>query len=369
MLSHDRWAAAALTLLAYTWVACTAYAATSAAPATAARNGYDYYQIGNLQAPRPAPTEAALMLKGGGEWNHDAFAWLVAKAGHGHFVVLRASYADDIQNSLYHEIGGVASVQTLVFHSRAAASDPAVLDIIRHADGIFIAGGDQANYVRFWRGTPLSKLLDEHVAQGKPLGGTSAGLAILGAYAYGALDGGSISSADALADPLGASVTLVGGFLHLPYLQHVITDSHFAARDRLGRLLAFVARLRYEGRGEVIGLGIDEGTSLCVDANGVGRVFTVDHGLAWLVQPVSNPRLAPGKPLQELGVHITGIDTQSRIDMHDFSVQRPAFSKIADVHEGKMVLRDGTAPPPPKPATALARSDGSRPHAHGPARK
>lgn len=328
-------------------------AAGPVVPSPAARKGYDYYQIGDLQAPRPGPTEAALMLKGGGEWNHDAFAWLLAKAGHGHFVVLRASYADDIQNALYNELGGVASVQTLVFHSRAAASDPAVLDIIRHADGIFIAGGDQANYVRFWRGTPLNKALDEHVAQGKPLGGTSAGLAILGAYAYGALDGGSIRSADALADPLGASVTLVGDFLHLPYLQHVITDSHFAVRDRMGRLLAFVARLRYEGHGEVIGLGIDEGTSLCVDADGVGRVFTVDHGVAWLLQPSGIPRLTLGKPLHERGVRVTGIGTQSRIDMHDFSVQHPAFSKIAEVREGKVVLRDATAPLSPKPTAAL----------------
>lgn len=365
----DRWAGATLALLACCWMACAVvYAANPVVPAAAARNGYDYYQIGDLQAPRPAPTEAALMLKGGGAWNHDAFAWLLAKAGHGHFVVLRASYADDIQNALYHEIGGVTSVQTLVFHSRAAASDPAVLDIVRHADGIFIAGGDQANYVRFWRGTPLNKALDEHVAQGKPLGGTSAGLAILGAYAYGALDGDSIQSAAALADPLGASVTLVGDFLHLPYLQHVITDSHFAARDRLGRLLAFVARLRDEGHGEVIGLGIDEGTSLCVDADGVGRVFTVDDGFAWLLQPSGIPRLAPGKPLHERGARITGIGTQSRIDMHDFSVQHPAFSTIVDVREGKVVLRDETLPLPPKPATAV-HSGGKRPPAPLPVRK
>src|SRR3546814_15428319 len=91
------------------------------------------------------------MLMGGGEWPHKAFAWLAAKGGHGHFVILRASGDDDLQKELYGDVGGVASVQTLVFHSRTAASDPAVLEILRHADGIFIAGGDQANYVRFWK--------------------------------------------------------------------------------------------------------------------------------------------------------------------------------------------------------------------------
>jgi beta-aspartyl-peptidase (threonine type) len=190
--------------------------ARAGAPDPAAvRQGYEYYRIGDLQAARPGNTEPALMLMGGGEWPHKAFAWLAAKGGHGHFVILRASGDDDLQRELYDDVGGVASVQTLVFHSRVAASDPRVLEILRHADGIFIAGGDQANYVRFWKGTPLNALLDRHVAEGKPIGGSSAGLAILGAYAYGALDGGSIVSEQALGDPLGKGVTLVEGFLHL----------------------------------------------------------------------------------------------------------------------------------------------------------
>ena len=91
----------------------------------------------------------------------------------------------------------------------------AVLEIVRKADGIFIAGGDQANYVRYWKGTPLNEALNQHVRDGKPLGGTSAGLAIMGAYSYGAMDGGSLTSADALKDPLGPAVTLVDDFLQL----------------------------------------------------------------------------------------------------------------------------------------------------------
>ena len=51
---------------------------------------------------------------------------------------------------------------------------------MRNADGIFIAGGDQSNYVRFWKGTPVAEALDPHVRAGKPIGGTSAGLAMLG---------------------------------------------------------------------------------------------------------------------------------------------------------------------------------------------
>ena len=328
---------------------CLAVMASGALAGTpdpaAVRQGYEYYRIGDLRATRPGATEPALLLMGGGEWPHQAFAWLAAKGGHGHFVILRASGGDDLQKELYHDVGGVASVQTLVFHSRAAASDPQVLEIVRQADGIFIAGGDQANYVRFWKGTPLNALLDRHVAAGKPIGGSSAGLAILGGHAYGALDGGSITSDEALADPLGKGVTLVDGFLHMPHLRQVITDTHFNARERQGRLIAFVARLRHQGHPDVVGLGVDEGTVLAVDGNGSGRVFTMNNGFAWLLRPQGQPaRVEAGKPLDYRDVRVTGIGTQSRIDLRNLSVQQPVFETVADVRGGKLELH-GEVPP------------------------
>jgi beta-aspartyl-peptidase (threonine type) len=325
-------------------MACGLAMATSPT-AVAADHGYEYYRIGNPAAPTPGHTEPALMLMGGGKWPHKAFAWFAAMGGHGHFVILRASGDDDMQKELYTEVGRVASVQTLVFHNREAASDPKVLGIVRRADGIFIAGGDQANYVRFWKGTPLNALLNEHVAQGKPIGGTSAGLAILGAYAYGAMDGGSITSKDAMRDPLGKAMTLVGDFMHLPNMQHVVTDTHFHARGRLGRLISFVANLRHAGHADVVGLGVDQDAALCVDGNGIGRLFTIDNGFAWLVQPKGAPeRIEAGKPLDYPGTRITGVGTQSRIDLKDLEVSRPVFDAVADVRDGELTVRGEHAP-------------------------
>lgn len=320
--------------------ALTCLATTAAAPTpAAARHGYDYYEIGNLKAVRPDRTEAALMLMGGGNWPPGAFAWFVAQGGHGHFVILRASGDDGMQKELYNDVGGVASVQTLVFHSRQAASDPQVLDIVRQADGIFIAGGDQANYVHFWKGTPLNALLNEHVAHGKPIGGTSAGLAILGSYAYGALDGGSITSSEALRDPLGSGVTLVEGFMHLPNMQHVITDTHFHARDRLGRLVAFLANLRHAGHADVVGLAVDQDTALCVGGDGIGRIHAVDKGYAWLVRPQGSPAaVGKGRPLDMADVRVTGIGAQSVIDMRDLRVTRPTFTGTVDSVHGELQL-------------------------------
>src|SRR3546814_16637010 len=93
----------------------------------------------------PYTTLFRSLLVGGGEWPLDAFRWMIARAGHGHIVVLRASGAAEAQDEFYTQIGGVASAQTFVFSDRKAASDPAVLAALEAADGIFIAGGDQSH--------------------------------------------------------------------------------------------------------------------------------------------------------------------------------------------------------------------------------
>jgi beta-aspartyl-peptidase (threonine type) len=320
-------------------------AAAAATPADKPQ-GYAHYAIGDPAAPRTGKVEPGLMLVGGGEWPHDAFRWMAGRAGHGHIVVLRASGTTEAQDEFYNDVGGIASAQTFVFSDRRAASNPKVLAAIEAADGIFIAGGDQSNYVRYWKGTPLNEALDRHVRAGKPLGGTSAGLAILGAWVYGAMDGGSMTSDVALRDPLGPGMTLVGDFLHLPYLERVITDSHFSKRDRLGRLVAFVAKLRVGGAGDVVGLGIDEGAALCIDGDGVGRLYPgIEHGHAWLVRPTQAPtQVAAGQPLEFAGVRVTGIGAGSRLRMRGLEVDAPAFEKVADVHAGKLALRDLPAP-------------------------
>lgn len=320
--------------------------------------GYEYYEIGDLTQPTPGKVEPGLMLMGGGEWATEAFRWLADRAGNGHMVILRASGGDDAGKEYFEDIGGVASVQTLVFHDRAPASDPRVLEVVRKADGIFIAGGDQSRYVRFWKGTPLNEAINQHVRDGKPLGGTSAGLAIMGAYSYGAMDGGSLTSAQALRDPLGPKVTLVDDFLQLPLLpeRRVITDSHFGKRDRLGRLVTFVARIAKEqSTSEITGIGVDENTALCIDGDRVGRVFTDTGGAAWLVVPQSlvnlreqgsprnyrrfmEKRLRRGEPLDFPGFSVTGIGEGSRLTP-GFRVENPAFQSEADVVQGQLIVR------------------------------
>jgi len=336
---------------------CAALAAVSAVraapPARIAehRVGYDYYAIGDLTAPRPAPVQPGIMLNGGGQWLHSSWAWFAERAGHGHLVILRASGDDEFQRELYLNAGGFASAQTLVFHGRAPAEDPRVLDIVRHADAIFFGGGDQSRYVRWWKDTPLAEALNEHIKAGKPVGGTSAGLAILGEYVYGSMSGVSLISRHALADPGGPDVTLVRDFLHVPFLDRVITDTHFAKRDRFGRLITFIARLMVEEKDTgITGIGVDEDTSLCVDQNGIGRVFTLHQGFAWLVRPLHAPTdYAHGKPLDFEGIPLVAAGPESRVDLKQFIVDNPAFAFTVAVKNGRLLGNDRT------PAARLER--------------
>lgn len=62
--------------------------------------------------------------------------------------------------TIFNELGiHVHSVETILFKNRSASSDPYVLDRIRNAEIIFIAGGDQTRYYDYWSGTETGELL------------------------------------------------------------------------------------------------------------------------------------------------------------------------------------------------------------------
>lgn len=284
-------------------------------PAMALARDLDIYLEGDPAGPAPAPVSGGLLLMGGGDHNLEAMRWFIAKAGHGHIVILRASQHGEASAEFHREIGGVLSAETFVTHSRKASRDAHLLEALQKADGIYIAGGDQARYVRRWRGTPIATALDAHVRAGKPLAGTSAGLAILGEYLYGAMDGQSLTSAQGLADPYGKGNTIETDFLHLALLKGVITDSHFTQRERLGRLFAFIAKAqagRPADAAPVIGLGIDEGVALAVEPDGTARVYPSTPGTGVsVVEGAGIGRAAKPGPLVAARIRVTIAGPQS----------------------------------------------------------
>jgi len=245
---------------------------------------------------------AGFALMGGGTDLDEAFRFLCDRANGGDMLVLRAR-GDDEYNAYLRGICHLNSVATLIIPSRKAAEDPVVAETIANAAAIFIAGGDQANYVNFWMNTPVQAALNEAIRRGVPMGGTSAGLAVMGEYAYSAQgdkpDDPNLDSKTALGDPFGPRISITHGFLNIPGLKGIVTDTHFARRDRMGRLLVFLARLNESGRTDwqhIRGIGVQERAAVLLEPE--GKAHVVGYGPAYFIEADrASGVLQKGKPL------------------------------------------------------------------------
>jgi cyanophycinase len=248
------------------------------------------------------PVGPGLILMGGGVEPDAAFEWWSDVVAGGDIVVIRASQSDGYNDYLYTDIGGFDSVETLLVDSRGKAQEPYVAQQIDNAEAVFLAGGNQWSYVSLWSDTALHDALQRVWDRGAFVGGTSAGLAVLGDRAYSAATGMSAYSDEALADPFYEDVTFDDDFLSLPPLRGVVTDSHFAERDRMGRLLAFVARMWTDGFEAPRGIGVDERTALLLGPD-VDRV--VGSGAVYEISAALEPeQCQPGTPLEWSAINV-----------------------------------------------------------------
>jgi cyanophycinase len=253
--------------------------------ALAQPQSYKYIRIGHAEDVTTKPT-AGYALMGGGDDLDDAFRFLCEKSAGGDFLVLRAA-GDDDYNPYINGLCKTNSVATLIIPDRDSASDPKVADIIRHAEAVFIAGGDQARYINWWMSNPVQDALNAHLAAGKPIGGTSAGLAVLGQYIYSAQgdapDDADLASNQTLANPFIPRVTLRRDFLKIDLLRNILTDTHFAKRDRMGRTLTFLARIMKDGWSPgPREIAIDEKSAVLIERTGKARVIGSGKGAYFL---------------------------------------------------------------------------------------
>ena len=308
--------------------ATLALALAATLPSAAA--DFQYFRLGNPTdlATRPSP---GIAMMGGGSDLDEAFRWLCQKANGGDFLILRAR-GDDDYNAWVNGLCRLNSVATLILPNRQAAQDPAVDKIIRQAEVIFIAGGDQSNYIRGWKGTLVDAAINADIAAAKPIGGTSAGLAVLGEFAYGALgdkpDDDDLASPQVLSNPFLDRVTVVRGFLQNPQLAGILTDSHFARRDRMGRSLGFLARIMQDGWSpSPREIAIDEKSAVLVEADGKATVVGQGKG-AYLLQPTEPPAVCQSnQPLTFRKIHVYRLPTGGHFDLRSWSVKSGSVEK------------------------------------------
>ena len=281
------------------------------------RYDFDYYLACGTRDYTCITSRAGILLVGGSEGNKsgedDATKWFLERAKFGKYLVLRIGgigrQADWICRN-YRDF--IHSAAELSIDSREAANNPKVIEYIREADALYIAGGDQNKYQEYWEGTDTEDAINYLVNEKKvPIAGTSAGMAILGEYYY-APDHQGILSSEILNDPFHYNTQTIhrSDFIQIPYLKRVITDSHLDRinsrnpETRYGRLLGLLARIIYEDNNQQVtyAIGLEEGAFVAIDERGIGKVFGngIDRGQdAYFLQTngVSPEQIEPGWPL------------------------------------------------------------------------
>jgi cyanophycinase len=285
-----------LSLITSVLLSCGSEELTAPIPPNQDKNPYSLGRVGSHDDIQTS-TETGVILMGGSTDVDQAFRWMIEKSGGGDIVVVRVSGAD-AYNSYILGLGNANSVETLKITSKEAANDMRVFETLKNAEGVFIAGGDQSNYLKFWEGTKVEEALQYLIHEKKiPIGGTSAGCAIMGEYVYTG-ENGSVISTEALENPFDSKLTVrKSTLINHPFLRNTITDQHFSQRNREGRLVAFMARISAESTLPIRAIAVDEKTAVLIDSNG-GIQIVGQNDAYFLEQSEMAPEiLSQGVPL------------------------------------------------------------------------
>jgi cyanophycinase-like exopeptidase len=323
---------------------------------------YTSYFTGNTSDLITSPT-GGMCLMGGATEEDEAMKWFLERAEGGDVLVLRTSGSDGYNDYMYSGLGvTINSVETIVFNSPSAANDPYIQQRIMEAEAIWFAGGDQWNYVSYWRNTPIDSLMNDGLRNRNiVIGGTSAGMAIMGS-SYFSAENGTVTSSTAMANPYNTLVTVDDTpFLQNEYMTNVITDTHYDDPDRKGRHMVFLVRMS-QGTGVIAkGIACDEYTAVCVDENGIARVFgghpTYDDNAYFLqvncaVFGAGAEQCQPGMPLTwNLGgeaakvYQVKGNQTGSKtFDLNDWSTGTGGVWRHWYVDNGVLFETSGSSP-------------------------
>ncbi|TCC49717.1 cyanophycinase [Kribbella capetownensis] len=233
----------------------------------------------------------------------------------------------DVYHALFAALGA-ASVVGVRPENREDADDPAFLEPLEDATGIFMTGGNQLKLAGVVTGTAFGRAVTAAHDRGATVGGTSAGASILAEH--------MIAFGRSGATPRQRMSQLSGG---LGLVQGAIVDQHFAQRNRYGRLLSLVAQSP-----GLLGIGVDEDTAAVVrgthlEVVGRGAVTIFDGSrIASNAHYAkrSEPILASGVVLHVLPATAT-FDLEARV-LLSYGPQPPA-EEIAELEAAEADLQ------------------------------
>ncbi|WP_376770482.1 cyanophycinase [Clostridium lacusfryxellense] len=159
-------------------------------------------------------------------------------------------------SNLFYNMG-IKNISVLDVRKRADALKSENVDLIEKASLVFFTGGDQLRITSILGGTPLYKTMKRRHSEDCVFVGTSAGASVMSDIMI--VTGPDDESAKKCTLKMAPGLGLITG---------VLIDMHFAQRGRIGRLLVGVAE-----NPEVLGIGIDEDTSIIINRENVLRVL------------------------------------------------------------------------------------------------
>jgi cyanophycinase len=224
-----------------------------------------------LPEPFPAPEpvtpfveNGTLFIVGGGGSPTDLYRKMVEKAGGdaAKFVYIPCSEAADVgdQSRTANNFVRNGAAEATWIHTKdrvKANTDEAILGPLREATGLWFGGGRQWNFVDSYHGTTAMELMQDVLARGGVVGGSSAGASIQGEWL-------------ARADPLGNADILAPGYERgLGFIEGVAIDQHFRQRNRFLNMTGLMKEYP-----QLLGIGLDEATAIVVEksiAEVIGR--------------------------------------------------------------------------------------------------
>ena len=323
---------------------------------------YTSYYLGNVSDVVTSP-KGGVCLMGGATEHDEAMKWFLQQADGGDVLVLRATGSNGYNDYMLNQLGvGINSVETIVCNNANASQEAYLQQKINQAEAIWFAGGDQWTYISYWRNTPVDSLVNKAIAERNVVvGGTSAGMAIMGKYYFSAQNG-TITSAQALTNPYNSLVTVSDEpFLVNQHLSNVITDTHYDSPDRKGRHVTFLSRILQDYQAVGKGIACDEYTAVCIDTLGLCKIYgdypTYDEDVYFIQPNCELPDLMPetcvtatpltwnrsGQALKVYHAKGTPFGTQT-FDLNDWTTGTGGVWEYWYVENGVLTQTGGTAP-------------------------
>ncbi|NME69334.1 GEVED domain-containing protein [Flammeovirga aprica] len=234
-----------------------------------------------------SPNGGTMLVGGaevGGDGEVNATQWFVDQADGGDYLVLRTDAVGGQASWVWSNFSNsISAAAELSITTKNGANNATVAQYIRDAEAVFIAGGDQREYMDLWKGTAVEDALNYLInVKNVPIGGTSAGMAIMGG-AYYAPETSGILSSEILNNPYHpytSNSLFYNDFINNPVLTNVITDTHLDRthgtnnENRYGRAFGLLARTVADNNATArYAIACDEATFVCIDVNGMAKVF------------------------------------------------------------------------------------------------